>query len=522
MFAGFGEFWSFLVERGPELWLRTGEHLRLTGVSTGLAILIGVPLGILANRIPRIRSPLLSVVSIFQTIPSLAMLAILLAVLSMIGTIPAIIALTLYALLPITRNTLSGLEGVSLDIKEAARGIGMTSKQQLWLVQIPLALPVIVAGIRTAAVIGVGIATLSAFIGAGGLGQFINRGLALANTKLILLGAVPAAILALLVDFSIGAAEWGMSPTRQYERGTFKAKLKPLALAMPFILIGAGIYIAFSPKAHAIRLGTKNFTEQFVLGELMSQMIEDRTDLTVEVLFLGGTTICHRAIVSDEIDMYPEYTGTALTAVLNYGKVVDAEKAFKIVTNAYKKRFDLTWLPQFGYSSPYAIAVRKEDAEEHGWETISDLQRHASRMHAGFTSEFSERPDGYPGLKKVYNLEFQSVSDFEETMMYQAIAEGQVDVISAFLTNAKIEVFNLEPLEDNRNFFPPYDAAAVIRQEVLEKYPQIRDAMAPLFGTLDAETIRQLNYEVDENQRQPAAVAREFLVEQGFITVEEK
>ncbi len=522
MFAGLGEWWSFVVERGPELWLRTGEHLRLTGVSTELAILIGVPLGILANRLPRIRGPLLSMVSIFQTIPSLAMLAILLAVLSMIGTIPAIIALTLYALLPITRNTLSGLEGVSADIKEAARGIGMTSRQQLLLVQIPLALPVIVAGVRTAAVIGVGIATLSAFIGAGGLGQFINRGLALANTKLILLGAIPAAILALLVDFSIGAAEWGMSPTRQNERGTFKTRLKPLALALPFILIGTGVYVAFAPKGHSLRLGTKNFTEQFVLGELMSQMIEEHTDLTVEVLYLGGTTICHEALAAGEIDLYPEYTGTALTTILNHGKIVDADEAYKIVSEEYQEKFDLTWSPTFGYSSPYAIAVRRKDAERNGWDKVSDLQVRASQLRAGFTSEFAERKDGYPGLKKTYNLTFKSVSDFEETMMYQAIAEGQVDVISAFLTNAKINVYDLKTLKDDKNFFPPYDAAAIIRRQILEQYPQVREAMAPLFGTLDIETIRQLNYEVDENQRQPAAAAREYLVREGLITGKDK
>jgi osmoprotectant transport system permease protein len=183
---------EFAGERMPELGLRTGEHLVLTGLSTGLAIAIGLPLGILASTKQGLRAPLLATISIFQTIPSLAMLAILLALVGKIGAVPAIIALTIYALLPIVRNTVTGIEGVPSEVVEAARGIGMTPRQQLRMVQLPLAMPVMIAGIRTAAVMGVGIATLSAFIGAGGLGQFINRGLALSNTQLILLGAIPA------------------------------------------------------------------------------------------------------------------------------------------------------------------------------------------------------------------------------------------------------------------------------------------------------------------------------------------
>ena len=193
---------SFVVERLPELYLRTGEHLMLTGCSSGAAVLIGIPLGIVVFRNSWLRNPAMGVIGILQTIPSLAMLAFLLALLHRIGALPAIIALTLYALLPIVRNTLTGLEGVSPQVMEAAKGIGMTHGQRLRLVRIPLAVPVIVAGIRTATVVGVGIATLSAFIGAGGLGQFINRGLALSNTRLILLGAIPAALLALMMDFT--------------------------------------------------------------------------------------------------------------------------------------------------------------------------------------------------------------------------------------------------------------------------------------------------------------------------------
>ncbi|MEE9610009.1 MAG: ABC transporter permease, partial [Desulfatiglandales bacterium] len=240
-----GSFVGFVLERLPELWLRMGEHLMLTGVSTGVAIVLGLPLGILASRVARLRGPLVGAIGILQTIPSLAMLAILLALTGKIGALPAIIALILYALLPIVRNTVTGIQGVSPATLEAARGIGMTDYQQLWMVKITLALPVIVAGIRTAAVIGVGIATLSAFIGAGGLGQFINRGLALSSNNLVLLGAIPAALLALIVDFSIAAMEWSLQ-SRKHRRSPHRLRvvLRTLAFLLPFF-IGVGGFVAY-------------------------------------------------------------------------------------------------------------------------------------------------------------------------------------------------------------------------------------------------------------------------------------
>ena len=197
---------AFVIQKGPELLIKFREHLLLTGISTSFAILAGVPLGILIARHKIARGSVLGVAGIVQTIPSLAMLAFLLPLLG-IGIKPAIVALTLYALLPIIRNTYTGLTNISGEIIEAATGLGFTKKQQLWLVELPLALPIIFAGIRTAAVIGVGIATLSSFIGAGGLGDFINRGLAMNNTNLILLGAGAAAVLALTIDFFLGRVE---------------------------------------------------------------------------------------------------------------------------------------------------------------------------------------------------------------------------------------------------------------------------------------------------------------------------
>ncbi|MDZ7695751.1 MAG: glycine betaine ABC transporter substrate-binding protein [Deltaproteobacteria bacterium] len=521
---------TFVTDRLPELWLRTGEHLMLTGCATILALLIGMPLGILVFKNTWLRGPTLAAVGILQTIPSLAMLVFLLAILQKIGVLPAIIALTLYALLPIVRNTFAGLSGVSPQVMEAAKGIGMTSGQRLRLVRLPLATPVIVAGIRTAAVVSVGIATLSAFIGAGGLGQFINRGLALYNTRLILLGAVPAALLALLVDFSIGAFEWGLRPQRkQEESGSGKAFLRRAALFMPLLLIALAFLSYFtqpsagfrSPTLSAtgrITVATKNFTEQLILGELMAQMLETHTDLRVNRRFnLGGTMICHGALVNGEIDLYAEYTGTGLTVILKDPVISDPEAALKHVTDAYRRHFDAQWLEPFGFNNTYAITVRAEDAERYGWRTISDLKEAAPTLRAGFTAEFAERPDGYPGLREAYGFGFGDIRDLDPSLMYEAVSKGEVDVICAFATDGRIAAYHLMPLRDDRRFFPPYHAAPVVRGEILEHYPEVKESLFRLKGVLDDKTMQRLNFEVDGKKRNVARVAGEFLREKGLI-----
>jgi len=525
------EWLQFAGTRLPGLWLRTGEHVLLTGTSTLLAIMIGIPLGVLAHRLGWLRGFITGMVGILQTIPSLAMLAILLALLNKIGIAPAIIALVLYALLPIVRNTLAGLEGVAPTIQEAADGIGMTRTQRLWLVELPLAAPVIVTGIRTAAVVGVGIATLSAFIGAGGLGQFINRGISLSNHDLILLGAVPAALLALLVDASIAGAEWALrrrhTSDNDYVAGKF---FRGLALVSPLFIFAIGILAVLKPDLVSagrepttvgndavVRIGAKNFTEQLVLGEIMAQLIEHDTSLRVQRKFdLGGTMICHGALVNGEIDLYAEYTGTALTAVLQHEVVTDPGRAYQIVAAAYADRFDLKWLPAFGFNNTYAITVRQADAKRWGVATISDLKPLVGRMRAGWTSEFSERPDGYPGLRNRYGLKFASVRDLDTALMYEAISRSEVDVICAFATDGRIAAYHLQPLIDDLCFFPPYFAAPVVRQATIEAHPELGKALRQLADKLSSETMQRLNSLVDQDKHSPAEVAREFLAAELF------
>jgi glycine betaine/choline ABC-type transport system substrate-binding protein/ABC-type proline/glycine betaine transport system permease subunit len=530
--SGLEHILAVIEANGAELWLRTGQHIMLTGISTLVAIAIGIPLGVFAVKHAWAERPLLAGIGILQTVPSLAMLALLLTMLQQIGALPAIIALTLYALLPIVRNTVAGLRGTAPEILEAARGVGMTGAQQLRLVELPLALPVIVAGLRTAAVVGVGIATLSAFIGAGGLGQFINRGLALSNTDLILLGAIPSALLALAVDGSIAAFQWGIE-TRRRVREPAKIWVARLATVLPalILLVGAVAYWstaggtvrqAASPDARGdrgtVRIGAKNFTEGLLLSEMIAQLLEAKTDLKIERRFgLGGTMIAHNALREGAIDLYVEYTGTALTTILREPSMSDPEAVYNKVSAAYAKKFDLVWLKPFRINNAYVLAVRQAAARKRGWTKISDLTPEAESLRAGFTPEFSQRPDGYPGLAAAYGLKFGRVYDLEAALMYRALAQGEVDVISAYATDGRIEALHLVLLDDDRRFFPPYFAAPVVSQAALARHPEIRTIIAPLAEVLDNETMRALNWSVDGEKKNPREVAAEFLRAKGLL-----
>jgi glycine betaine/choline ABC-type transport system substrate-binding protein len=244
----------------------------------------------------------------------------------------------------------------------------------------------------------------------------------------------------------------------------------------------------------------------------MAQIIEAETGLTVERRFnLGGTMICHGALVNGEIDLYAEYTGTGLAAILNSPGISDPEDALTHVRKAYRNRFNAHWLQPFGFNNTYAVTVRKEDAIHHKWGSVSDLENSAPQLRAGFTAEFMERPDGYPGLRRAYDLQFLEVKDLDPAIMYQAMANREVDVICAFATDGRIAAYYLTPLEDDRDFFPPYQAAPVVRAQCLTAYPEVGEALSLLGGSLDNAAMQRLNFEVDGKKMRPADVAKNFL-----------
>ena len=369
----------------------TLEHLVLVGLSILIAAGIGFPLGVLMTRKPGISGPILTFANAVQAIPSLALFGFLIPLpfIGGIGARTAIVALVLYSLLPIIRNTFTGISGVDPAIREAGRGMGMTDLQLLWSVEIPLALSVIFAGLRVATVLCVGVATIAAAVGAGGLGMFIFRGVSMVDSRLILAGAIPAAALALLADFGLGAIE------------------KRFSKLLCLLMIVASL--SSCSQRDRIVVGSKNFTEQVILGEMLAQQIERKTHLPVDrKLNLGGTIVCHEALTAGQIDTYVEYTGTGLTAILKEPPAKDSNLAYQTVKDAYKSRFGIEWTEPLGFNNTFAIIVRKSDAEQFGLRTISDAAPRTSRWVAGFGYEFIEREDGYPGLVKTYNLRFPS------------------------------------------------------------------------------------------------------------------
>jgi osmoprotectant transport system permease protein len=502
---------QFLAAHRDEFVGLVWQHLLLVGISTAVAVLVGVPAGILAARRPRLGAPLVWIVNAAQTIPSLAMFGFLLP-LPLIGGLGARVAITVlivYALLPIVRTTVAGIGSVDPALVEAGTALGMTPGQLLRQVQLPLALPSIVAGIRVAAVIGVGTATIAAAVGAGGLGEYIFRGLSMVDPTVILAGAIPAAILALTLDGGLTLAE---RAARAALSGKRRLRLVPAALVAAVLAGGVIVVAASRGSADVIRVGSKNFTEQIILGEIVAQTIERRTGLRVERrLNLGGTFICDRAIRSGDIDVYVEYTGTAHTAIFRESAETDPRRVLEAVRRRYAAA-GLTLFDPLGFENTFAILVRGADARELALRTLDDAARVAPRWQAGFGYEFLQRADGYPGLAKAYGLTFAAPPRaMDLSLIYRALADRQVDLIAGDATSGLIAAYDLVMLEDNRRYFPPYDAAAVARSAMLHAHPTVQAALQSLAGRISIAEMRRMNHEVDAGRREPAAVAREFV-----------
>lgn len=372
------DLWNFFVANRAEIFDQMVEHLGLTFAALAIAVAIGVPLAIACTRYRKVAGPTLGAVGVIQTIPSIALLGFMIPLLG-IGAIPAIVALFLYALLPIVRNTYAGIDEVEPSVVEAARGMGMTDRQILTKVELPLAMPVIFAGIRTATVINVGVATLCALIGAGGLGEFIFRGIALNNSIMILAGALPAALLAIFFDNILGLIERNMQRI-----------IKPLVYSFAAFLIIAGIWA-------------------------------------------GGSL--------------------------------------------------------FG----------------------SDTFR------IGVPPEFLERPDGYRGLESHYNLDLPTV-EMNAALMYEALKNERVDAAVGYSTDGRIKAFDLKVLQDDRNYFPPYDAAPLVRSATLEHNANLREVLNKIAGAITTEKMIALNNRVDYGGQQESTVAKAFLDSLGFKT----
>jgi osmoprotectant transport system permease protein len=493
---------GFLAARGAELRLLIAQHVVLVLAATAAAVAIGVPLGLLLTRRPGLARVVLGAAGIVQTIPSLALFGffIPLPFIGGIGARTAIAALIVYALLPILRNTYVGVRQVDPAVREAATAMGMTPSQLLRLVEVPLALPVILGGIRIATVVSVGTATIAAAIGAGGLGTYVFRGLATLDTRLVLAGAIPAAVLAVVADGLLARVERSRRPARA---------AAVLAAAASPILVWAAVDARLGSSRKVVVV-SKNFTEQVLLGEIVAASLERAGVAVDRRLNLGGTALCHQALVSGQADVYVEYTGTALRDVFKERTRSDPREVLAIVRDRYRALGLVAGEP-LGFNNTFALVLRRTYADRLGIHTISDLGPHAASIRVGLFGEFLEREDGLPGLAAAYGLRFgPPPREMDLGLLYQALLAGQVDLVVGSATDGLIAAHDLVVLEDDRRYFPPYDAVAIARADITND-PAVRGALDGLTGRIDAAAMRRMNLAVDGAHRSPAEVARDFL-----------
>lgn len=515
-------FWQFLQLNWSELLLLVRQHVVLVFISILIAVVIGVPTGVLLTRYRALRGPVLGIANVMQTIPSLALFGFLIPLpfIGGIGTRTALVALVVYSLLPIIRNTVTGILGVDPNVREAAVAMGMTSSQVLRQVELPLAMGVIVTGIRVATVIAVGVTTIAAAVGAGGLGVYIFRGLRQYDNNLLLAGAVSAALLALAADFFLGLLQQQFS--YEAKRGAGSTIGLKLVLAAGVLILVVGGFVLWrggnttrsSGEAH-VSVGSKDFTESALLAEIAAQMLEAR-GVSVERRFELGGNLPHEALVSGTLDLYPEYTGTSYTAILHHSPISDPRAVYDQVKQEYAAKFNIDVSQPLGFENTFAILVRGDEARRLNLKTISDATSQAPRWRAGFGQDFMSRADGYPGFSKTYGLKFAEVREMDLSLTYIALSSRQVDLVAGNSTEGRIATLDLFQLADDRHYFPPYEAVYLVRQDSLARVPALREVLVKLANGISTDEMRRLNYEIDGNKRDLKEVVKEWIGKRGL------
>ena len=434
------------------------EHMQLSFISLLFAALIAIPLAIYLTSHRKLAESLLQVTGIFQTIPSLALLGLLIPLIG-IGRPPAIVALVIYALFPILQNTYTGLTEIDPSLEEAAEAFGMSKKEKLFKFELQMALPFIISGIRTATVLIIGTATLAALIGAGGLGTFILLGIDRNNLSLIFIGALSSAALAVLFNYGIHWLE--------------KANGRRLIIGGTILglLLGGSFFWnqQTSSKEKQLTIAGKLGAEPDIIINMYKALIEENSDIQVTLKpNFGKTTFLYNALKSDEIDLYPEFTGTVIETFLKNPPQLDNQ-------------------PQI-----------------------------SNQLKAGFTLEFIDRQDGYKGLQEKYHLNL-NVQSMEPALRYQAINNGEVNVIDAYSTDSELKQYDLVTLEDDQALFPPYQGAPLIKTATLEKYPELAEILNKLAGKISEEEMSEMNYQVNVEGQDPSIVAKDFLKEKNLL-----
>lgn len=493
-------------------------HLRLTLLALLLGVVMSVPLGIWASRVRRLESAVLGAASVMQTIPSLALLAILVPLLSAlgmtgIGFLPALIGLFLYSLLPVLRNTVTALRGIDPAYIEAARGVGMTPWQQLIRVELPLAAPVIVAGVRTAAVWTVGTATLATPVGAESLGNYIFGGLQTRNFAAVLVGCVASAGLALLLDNLVRAI--GIALLRRGQSGR-----RVLGIGVGGLLVLAIVAIvprlgglARGAQPRPLVIGAKTFTEQYILGRILLGQIARTAPQPGRVLDSLGSNVAFEALRRGEIDAYVDYTGTIWSAVLRRGEAPrDRGQILESTRAALRDQYGIEVLAVLGFENAYALAMREEDAARTGITSLSDLASRGHKLRLGSDYEFLQRPE-WAALQRSYGITVAQQRSMDPSLMYEALRLGEVDVISAYSSDGRIAAYGLRVLLDDHAALLPYDAIVLGRPGLSRERPDAAAALRQLSGAIGPALMQRLNAAVDQQRQSPQEVADRFLRE---------
>jgi osmoprotectant transport system permease protein len=503
-----------LVEAAADLPGLVRAHLLLSGCAVAAGVLVGLPLALWGARSRRVRVPLLGFIGLIQTIPALALLALFYPMLLVIGRatgivlpalgfLPALIALSLYALLPIVRNAIAAQQGLDPNVLEAADGVGMTRRQRLLLVELPLGAPVMLAGIRTATVWTIGAATLATTVGQPSLGNLIFSGLQTENWLRVLVGCVAAAVLALAADGLLALVETGVA-RRSAWRLRLGLGLLAAALALAFMPVLGGM------GERTIVVGAKNFSEQYILAGTMETRLraagfrtERRDDL--------GSAVAYRAVAAGDVDVYVDYSGTLWANVLGRTDNPPADEMRGQLAAALARRDGVRVLGALGFENAYAMAMRRDRAETLGVRSLEDLGRVAPRLAFGSDIEFLSRPE-WRSVAGAYGLRFASQRNYSPTFMYRAVSDGTADVISAFSSDGRIAALDLVTLADPKHALPSYDALILLSPRAARDR-RLVEALRPLIGAIGVDRMRQANLLVDRDtdKKTPAEAARWLL-----------
>ncbi|WP_223176844.1 ABC transporter permease/substrate-binding protein [Sphingomonas hominis] len=476
-----------------------------------LALGIALPLGWWSARRPRVARVTLGFASLVQTVPSLALLALFYPVLLSVsgvvgggvpalGFLPALLALTLYALLPIIRNLVTGLTGIDPAVLEAADGVGMTPTQKLRLVEIPLVLPVAMAGIRTAAVWTIGAATLSTTVGQPSLGDLIFAGLQTQAWTLVIAGCVSAAALALAVDALLGLAEHGARTRRGWLTWGAVA-----ALAVATVAASAPLWARGGDRV--VVIGAKNFSEQYILARLIGDRLS-KAGYTVQYRDGLGSAVAFGAVASGEIDAYVDYAGTIWAGEMKRTDVPPRAEQVRAIADWAGRTRGVGLVGALGFENAYAFAMRGDDARKRGIASLADLAAASPQLKLGADLEFLDRAE-WAAIRRAYPMRFAAATPYSPTFMYRALESGRADVISAFSSDGRIAADRLVTLTDPKRAIPGYDAILLVaptrRQDA-----RFLAALRPLVGAIPVAAMREANYMVDRDRDKatPEAAAR--------------